>query len=773
LVLRVFYSLLPWSVLLCVPGGVLWALSPVGVYLSEQRFHTPNVFWKLFPSAPLLLLAGLVGLYLFARNRWGWLERAGLLLALLGLVLILVGDIGEFWLSLDDRYIMTAPAYRAFRIGLVVFAVGSLLFGVAAGRARTLPIWGVLPYAITSLCGLVSFWRDLGQFGAALWILFGLGWAWLAFTLLIEGVARFLRERRAAPSGQGSTPGSNLYNPTPWSGERDPGSPVSDSTERPPDAAGDAPSGSPEVAATDAIGDSRGDTYVARVARGAGISTAGQAVGRVLGFVTQAAISQLFGVAAFGFYTSGVAAVNLGQIISRFGMENGVVRYVAHHRARGDTPRVRGTIIQAIFFSFGVSVVLSAVMFFGAPFMAERFFDAPIMENVLRAFSITLPFFTFMMMVLWATQGFQTVTYASYVQQMIRPALYLLLLPLFYLIGAGLVGVIAAYGLSMVFGSVFAVYYLRKLFPPLFDNKVRPKFETRDLFSVSIPMSITTGAQYLNTWSAVWIIGYFAAGAPVGIFTAAARTATLSTIVRFAFSGIFSPIISSLHAQGDSESLGRLYKDISRWIFTGAFAIFLVILLLAEDVLVLGFGREAAVGVTALIVVAFAQLFSSSVGPTPRMLAMTDNQNVAMVATAVASVVGVVVSFVLIGLAPTPEQKILGAAVGMSSAILTENTATLLAVKRRLGFWPYNLAWMKPLAAGLAAAALAFVVGLLLPLPALLKIALVGGVFGVAYLVLLLLLGLNDTDREFLGAFRDVALRILRRGRRSGGVGSG
>jgi hypothetical protein len=49
----------------------------------------------------------------------------------------------------------------------------------------------------------------------------------------------------------------------------------------------------------------------------------------------------------------------------------------------------------------------------------------------------------------------------------------------------------------------------------------------------------------------------------------------------------------------------------------------------------------------------------------------------------------------------------------------------------------------------------------------------VGGVFGVAYLVLLLLLGLNDTDREFLGAFRDVALRILRRGRRRGGVGSG
>jgi hypothetical protein len=50
------------------------------------------------------------------------------------------------------------------------------------------------------------------------------------------------------------------------------------------------------------------------------------------------------------------------------------------------------------------------------------------------------------------------------------------------------------------------------------------------------------------------------------------------------------------------------------------------------------------------------------------------------------------------------------------------------------------------------------------PLPGVLAtIAVVGAVFGVGYLALLLLLGLNETDREFLGAFRDVALRYLRR----------
>jgi O-antigen/teichoic acid export membrane protein len=763
LVPRALSFLLRWSVLLCVPGGLLWALSPVGVHLSELRFHTPNVFWKLFPSAPLLLLVGLVGLHFLVSGRSGWLERIGFVVALLGLVLILVGDVGEFWLGLDDRYIMTAPAYHAFRVGLVVFAVGSIVFGVAAGRDRTLPAWGVLPFALGSLCGLISFSRDLGQLGAGLWILFGLGWAWLGLAVLVEGISHFWRERRMIPAAQGSTSGSNLYNPTPWSGHGDPESRVSASSERPPDAAGDAPSGTPGVAETDAIGEERDDTYVARVARGAGISTAGQGIGRVLGYLTQVMIARLFGPAAFGFYSLGVAAVNGAQILARFGMENGVVRYVAHHQAREDTSRVRGTIIQAIGVTLVLSLVLSAVMFFGAGFAAEWYYNKPFMETVLKAFAVTLPFFTFMMMVLWATQGFQTVTYASYVQQMIRPALFLALVPVFYLLGAGIVGTVAAYGASMLLGSVFAVYYLRKLFPPLFDNKVPARFETRELFAVSVPMSITTGAQYLNTWSAVWVMGAFAAAGPVGIFTAAARTATLSTIVRFAFSGIFSPIISSFYARGELEDLGRLYKDVSRWIFTGAFAIFLPILLLSREILAI-FGPDFTAGWTALVIVAAAQLYSSSVGPTPRMLAMTGNQNVAMVATAAAALVGVAVSFALV-----PTLGMLGAALGMASAITTENTATMLAVKRRLGFWPYSWAWLKPLAAGVLAAAAAFLVGLVAPLPGFLAtIAVVGAVFGLGYLALLLLFGLNDTDREFIGAFRDVALRVLRRGRRRG-----
>ena len=193
---RLLTFILRWSGLLVVPGGVLWALSPVGVSLSDSLFHTPNVFWKLFPSAPLLILVGLVGLQFQQAGRSELLEKMGFCVALLGLVLIVVGDVGLYWLGIDEAYIMTAPAYRALRLGLLVLAAGSILFAVAAPRDGALPTWGLLPFVVGSLCGLISFARDLGSFGAVLWILFGLGWAWLGLSFATERLLLSFRARR-------------------------------------------------------------------------------------------------------------------------------------------------------------------------------------------------------------------------------------------------------------------------------------------------------------------------------------------------------------------------------------------------------------------------------------------------------------------------------------------------------------------------------------------------------------------------------------------------
>jgi hypothetical protein len=198
---RLLSFLLKWSGILCVPGGLLWAISPTGISISNLAFHTPNVFWKVFWSAPLLILLGLVGLQLWQSGRSGLLEKLGFFVTILGLVLIIAGDVGLYWLGIDDIFIVTAPAYNAFRLGLLVLAVGSILFAVTSPRDGALPNWGLLPFVVGSMCGLISFSRDLGTFGAVLWALFGLGWAWLGLSFVVEGFSSFLRTRRAARDG--------------------------------------------------------------------------------------------------------------------------------------------------------------------------------------------------------------------------------------------------------------------------------------------------------------------------------------------------------------------------------------------------------------------------------------------------------------------------------------------------------------------------------------------------------------------------------------------
>jgi hypothetical protein len=180
-------TLLRWAPLaFLIGGGALWALSPLGVRLSEAKFKTPDVFWKLFVSAPLTLGLGLVGLSLLGGERRGLAAKIGLWAALAGAALVVAGDAGLFHLGVDDYYIMAAPAYRAFRAGLVLLAAGALLFGAAETRNRGLPVWAGLPFALSALSGLAAAVQDLGPFGAALWAVFGAGWIWLGFAFLVD-----------------------------------------------------------------------------------------------------------------------------------------------------------------------------------------------------------------------------------------------------------------------------------------------------------------------------------------------------------------------------------------------------------------------------------------------------------------------------------------------------------------------------------------------------------------------------------------------------------
>ncbi len=500
------------------------------------------------------------------------------------------------------------------------------------------------------------------------------------------------------------------------------------------------------------------DAYVNQVARGAGVSTLGQGVGRLLTFATQVALARMYGPAQLGIYALGVTTVWLTNVLAQFGMDNGVVRYVARFRADDDAARVRGTILLALWSTFVLSMVIACSLFLIADFLAERVFDEPFLGPAFRMFSVSLPLFTLLNMVVYVLGGFQTSggahRYGTSVRQIWQPLANLVLIAVSYSLGAQVVGAAAAYAISMGASAILALYYLRRVFPALLDRKAPAKFEPRALFSASAPMVVSNVMPYISTWTAVTVLGAMGTTTDVGIYNAAARTGTLSALVLFGFSGIFSPMASALYKKDSLEHLGRLYQDVSRWAFTGSLAVFLLTALLPEDVMAV-FGKEFVPGWTALITIAAAQLFSSSVGLTARLLAMTGHQKVVVVATVGSTVVGVAVTIALV-----PSYGFQGAAAATAAAVVSSNIITLLSVRRFMGFWPYDNRYLRPLAAGILAVSGAYALKLALPLPAgIPNILVLTPVFLAGYFALLFAFGLSPSDRQLLDTLRAAARR--------------
>ena len=106
-----------------------------------------------------------------------------------------------------------------------------------------------------------------------------------------------------------------------------------------------------------------------------------------------------------------------------------------------------------------------------------------------------------------------------------------------------------------------------------------------------------------------------------------------------------------------------------------------------------------------------------------------------------------------------------GAAAATAAALVLANGSSLVFVHRRLGFWPYDRRYAKPLLAGLLTAALILASKQWMPFPEGLPAILLFAPFTLAvFFGLLVCLGLYPSDRRFLASFAGALKDVLGRG---------
>ncbi len=444
-----------------------------------------------------------------------------------------------------------------------------------------------------------------------------------------------------------------------------------------------------------------------RIATGAGTSFAGRIMGGALQFLYTVIVVRFLGAQSFGLFMLGLTIISFVGVLGRLGLEPGLVKFVSAYRGVGDKQRVKGVIVLAMGYSLLASILVGIVLFLMGDPVIARFFDKPQLGGIIKYLAPSLPFLSLMLVALSATQGFQTMKYTVYGQNLFWPVANIALVLLFFLLGFELYGVVAAHVLSVALAAILAVYFVRKCFPDLIQTKA--VWDPVQLFRYSVPLLAVVFVYSLLLWTDTLMLGFFRSPEEVGIYNAAMRTALLISLILASFNSIFAPVISDLHNRQEMVKLGRLFKSVTRWVFGISLPVCLLMAFLSEDIMGI-FGQEFLSGRVPLLILAFAQMVNAGVGSVAVLLAMSGRQSLVLKHTLLAGLLNLILNWVLI-----PPFGIVGAAVATATSIITVNVVMLGSVWVLYRIHPYNRQYYKGFLAAVASFGVLFIVNQFLP----------------------------------------------------------
>jgi glucan phosphoethanolaminetransferase (alkaline phosphatase superfamily) len=189
-------------------GGIAWVLLGPAAVLKQNNTLGYDAYNRLLALPLLLFLVGFVAAGWLLRPRTGP-GRAGFVAVALGLVLLLVGNVVEFWgVLLQSKpnaqtahetgaaahWIGSDIGWILFLFGMLATIVGGVILALSHRRTPTFPTWarsflGLLGVGVLAgnLVAGAPFFLGIPVLG-----LYGAGWI---------ALGRLLRERAGVPSG--------------------------------------------------------------------------------------------------------------------------------------------------------------------------------------------------------------------------------------------------------------------------------------------------------------------------------------------------------------------------------------------------------------------------------------------------------------------------------------------------------------------------------------------------------------------------------------------
>jgi len=398
-------------------------------------------------------------------------------------------------------------------------------------------------------------------------------------------------------------------------------------------------------------------------------------------FGSSVLFARWLGASDYGNYAYAIALSQVLAVFGTLGLPTGVLRFVPEYVALRDWPRLRGLTLRGRQLSAvaGIAIALLATgalmvvrpanlslaaLLIGVwltPLMALSDFESQISRSLHRlgtSYSLPMlvdPFLSIaLVFVLMREAGYLTVA---------------------------LIMIVRCISLALTVAMQFA------------GSQAAIPGEARDCEPVSeIPLWLNFSLHMLLVGSYtiimyrtdVLILGLFRPARDVGIYSAAATTATAGSLVLAAASAKATPMMSAMFARNDRSGLERVVHTVTLWSFWPAVAVALAMWLCGDRILAL-FGSGFSAGYWALAILVLGHIVNCGAGPVAALASVTGHH------AATARVFGwSTLGNVLLCLILVPPFGLLGAAFASAATMAMLNLRLYRVVTRNLGIHPVD-----------------------------------------------------------------------------------
>lgn len=433
-----------------------------------------------------------------------------------------------------------------------------------------------------------------------------------------------------------------------------------------------------------------------KVAKGTGIVFFGTIAGIFLTFIGRVIIARFFTQAEYGIFSLAFVLLNFFAVVSTFGLRQGSARQIAYYRGKNDLVKVQGIVTSSLQIVVIGSILVSIVIFFASDVISTMIFHEPNLSYPLKIFSIAIPFFALIHVLASVFRGFDEVKPRIYFENILRNAIFFLLLMPVIVFGLSFSKAIYVFSASIIVsGIAFLVYTARR---NIYTVKLKTSFVTNpvggDLLIFSLPLLGIAMLHMIMTWTDTLMLGYYKTSDVVGLYNGAFPLARLISLTLGSMSFIWVPIISQLYAQDLKEEMRRSYQVLTKWIFSISFPVFLLLLLFPETILSFFFSARYAEAALALQILSLGFIFHTFLGVNALTLLVMGKSRLLMLGSLIAATLNIILNVSLI-----PVWGIVGAATASFVAYFAVNTFNSIKLYQFSKIHPFTQSYLKPIIA--------------------------------------------------------------------------